>query len=193
MTEQPAPYEAVVQIAQNYYPPEARAETRSRARASAKETLDLVLIWRDMKAEIPHGAVGIIEREYAADMMISASTLRRKIASVRNWEAWQLEELMNAGVAWEHFQIAIDLAETAKKTPMQLLGEAVSLGNAHGDTMTVEEMTAHALGERAPRPETFSAIGWISRLAELPQRLNWDSERAEKLRGLLEQIKELMR
>lgn len=181
------------QNARRYFSDADLSAVRSLSRAGEAARLENLLRWRELSDEIPHGARGTAEREYAAAMMISAGHLRKLMAAIAAYGEDYIHEKINAGVGLEHFQTAKNLAELAHKTPRQLLDEAVTLGNAHGETMTVEEMTAHAIGEHAPRPETFAAMGWLSRLAELPARLKWDAGKAAKLKDLIEQIKELMK
>src|SRR5574343_484650 len=119
----------------------------------------------------------------------TAQKLRRKLQAVNGFSPEVLSDFVNGGLSWEHLQVAHDLSDTAYKTPRQLLQEAIDPGNAHGDTMTVNELIAHALGERAPRPETYAAFSWLSRLAELPSKFNWDAEKRGRFEKTLQELK----
>lgn len=183
------------QVEQNavYFEAEFLEPIRVRARASMHADMENVLVWREIHEEIPRGAKTTAEREFAQAAGCSPQTLRRKLAAINGFTPEALADFVNAGLSWEHLQVAHDLADAARKTPLQLLEEATNPGNAHGDTMTVDELTAHALGERIPRPETYAAVGWLSRLAELPQRLGWDVEKAGRFGAWIEQGKEFLK
>lgn len=186
----------IAQVEQNavkYFDSLFLEPVKIRARAGAYAELENVILWRELHEEIPHGAKVAAEREFAAAMMCSPQTLRRKLKAINGFGVDRLCDWINADVAWEHFATAHDIAETAKKSPGQLLDECVALGDGHGKTMTVHDMIAFALGEQAASPESYAAFGCLSRLAEIPVKLGWNETKVKRLAKLIVEIKELLR
>jgi len=129
-------------------PHSRREETRLRAKQGALGELESLLQFRedmdDWKAE---GRLMQAYAEQAADMMIAKDTLRRKIATIRNYSAENLVRWITNGVSFEHMETANTLYEMAKKTPEQLLNECIELCDGQGRVLTVDQLTAHALGK----------------------------------------------
>lgn len=178
---------------QRYFDADFLEPIRVRARASMHADVENVLVWREIHEEIPRGAKTTAEAEFAQAAGCSPKTLRRKLAAINGFKPEIIADYVNAGISWEHMQTAHELAEDAHKTPKRLLDEAINPGNAHGEVMTVDELTAHALGEFEQRPETFAAFGWLSRLAELPRRLGWDADKANRYGAWIEAGKEFLK
>jgi hypothetical protein len=166
---------------------------RTRARRGALETLDNLLEFRalipDFKAE---SVLMEAYREAAESMMMSGETLRDYIGKIREYPAEKLRFWINEGVSWDHFDKANLLAEFAHKPPAQLLDEAINPGNATGETMTVKELTAYALGEISSpmKAEVYYFSVELSRLRKFPNRFNWEPEKSSRYLSWLEAGKE---
>lgn len=175
-------------------PPARRNKTRTRAKLGALGTLESLLEFRedvdDWKAE---GLLMQAYQEQASDMMIARDTLRRYIGTIRNYSADDLVRWVEAGAWMEHLETANTLAETAKKTPKQLMDEAVNLGDENGNTMTVEQLTTHALGEK-PRKDTvfYRMNNLFSELGKFPLRLKWDTEKTGRFTKWLDAGREFL-
>jgi hypothetical protein len=113
-------------------------------------------------------------------MMIARDSLRRKMATIRNYSADDLYNWIEAGAGQEHLETANTLAELAHKTPKQLMVEAVTLGDEHGKVMTVDQLTSHALGEQKREPALFKVNILFSRLGRFPTLLKWGAEKTER-------------
>ena len=123
-------------------------------------------------------------------MGVSRDTLRRKIATIRNYSADDLVRWIENRISFEHMETANTLAELAKKTPKQLLNEAMNLGDENGQPMTVDRLTAFALGEQKREPALFRVNTILSRLGRFPLLLKWSSEKTDKFNSLMEAVRE---
>lgn len=176
-------------------PPERRMKTRKRALSGALNELESLLEFRadvnDWKAE---GRLMQAYKEQAEDMLLASDTLRGKIATIREYDADELRYWLKRGAGFEHLQTANTLAELAKKTPAQLMNECVEFGGETGNkTMTVDELTAHALGERKRDPALFRVNTLLSRLAKFPLLLKWDSDKTQKFTELMDAVREFFK
>jgi hypothetical protein len=172
---------ATVQITQSMLPTAQLELVRSRAQSGAFAELESLLWFREnvddwRKEQVLMQAY----KEYAEAMLISSDTLRRKMATVRAYPAEKLVLWISKGIGFDHIETANTLAELAKKDPAQLLDEAVELGNEHGKTMTVDELTVFALGEQKRDPALFRVNTLLSRLGRFPDLLKWDGEKRAK-------------
>jgi hypothetical protein len=172
---------ATVQITQSMLPTEQLELVRSRAQSGAFAELESLLWFRENVDDWRKEKVLMqAYQEYAEAMLISSDTLRRKMATVRAYPAEKLVLWISKGVGFDHIETANTLAELAKKDPAQLLDEAVELGNEHGKTMTVDELTVFALGEQKRDPALFRVNTLLSRLGRFPDLLKWDGEKRAK-------------
>jgi len=176
-----------------YFDHEFLEPIRVRSRASMHADMENILVWREVHEEVPRGAKVTAEKEFAHAAGCSPQTLRRKLAAINGFNPEVLADLVNDGLSWEHLYAAHELAEQAHKTPLALLREAVNPGNEHGETMTVNELITYALGERISSPETYAAMGWISRLQNIPQKLGWDEEKKTRWKFWIEAGKEFLK
>jgi len=168
--------------------PEKRLNlARANARAGQLAELESLLWFRenvdDWKAE---GALMQAYSEYAEAMMIAKDSLRRKMATIRNFPADKLVAWIDGGVGFEHMDTANTLAELAHKTPVQLIDEAIEKGGADGKPMTVDELTSFALGEQKREPAFFRVNALLSRLAKFPLLLKWDNGKSAKFTAWLD-------
>lgn len=175
-------------------PHKRRFVTRARARSGALGTLESLLEFRedmdDWKAE---GLLMQAYQEQAADMMIARDTLRRYIGNIRNYSADDLVRWVEAGAWMDHLEAANSLAEIAKKTPKQLMDEAVDLGDENGSTMTVEQLTAHALGEKPRKdPVLYRMNNLFSQLGKFPHLLKWGIEKTNRFTSWLDAGREFL-
>jgi len=162
-------------------PEKVLLNVRTRAKAGASAELESLLWFRenveDWKSE---GVLMQAYKEYAGAMMIAPDSLRRKMATIRNYAPEDLERWIDEGVGFEHMETANTLAEMAKKTPKQLLDECISLGDGEGKVMTVDQLVAFALGEQKRDPALFRVNTLLSRLGRFPELLKWSSDKREK-------------
>jgi len=172
----------------------ARWQTRARRNAMVKlmTLLEFRALLDDARAE---GYPPLMElyAEGAEAMDCAVDTLRRDIATIREYPRGFLMYCIESGASFDHIETANQLAEIAHKAPKDLLYEAIDPGNATGETMTVKELQAHALGER-PMP---APMYWVNRLftsiVGVPQRLNWDGEKTSRFHEWLEVGKEFFK
>jgi hypothetical protein len=175
-------------------PPARRKKTRARALSGALGQLESLLEFRedmdDWKAE---GRLMQAYQEHAEDMMIARDTLRRYVGTIRNYSADDLVRWVEAGAWMEHIEVANTLAEIAKKTPKQLMEECVNLGDETGKTMTVEKLTAHALGEQPRKDPVFYRLNNLfSQLGKFPTLLKWDTEKTGRFTKWLDAGREFL-
>jgi hypothetical protein len=196
MTELAAPYTVKVSQPPDGYqfviPDKMIAKITRRSRLTARMKIDALLVWREYADEIAQGAIGIEQKRMARAMMISRETFRRLLWQTDRFMPDDLYRWIDNGVSFEHFERAILLESDSKRPPRQLLNEAIERGNEHGETMTVDEMTAYALGEQQPRPKTYAAMTWLSKLIDLPAKFGWDAEKREKFNYHFNAIKEML-
>lgn len=195
MSQLPADYIVTSSHSEGGLLPEKRREkTRTRAKLGALGTLESLLEFRedidDWKAE---GRLMQAYQEQAADMMLARDTLRRYIGNIRNYSADDLTRWIEAGAWMDHIETANTLAEIAKKTPKQLMDECVDMGDENGKTMTVEQLTAHALGE-LPRKDTvmYRMNNLFSQLGKFPSLLKWGAEKTTRFTTWLEAGREFL-
>lgn len=159
----------------------------ARAKSGAQAELESLLWFRERVEEWKAEKVLMqAYKDYSKAMMIAADTLRAKLATIRNHSGEDLERWLENGAGFLHLETANTLAEIAKKTPKQLMDEAVGFGNEHGDTMTVDELTIHALGERKLDPVFFRVNNVLSRLGKYPTLLKWGEEKKRKFETWLD-------
>jgi len=172
---------ATVQTAQSMLPTFQLELVRSRAQSGEFAELESLLWFRENVDDWRKEKVLMqAYKEYAEAMMISSDTLRRKMAAIRAYPPEKLVYWISKGAGFELIETANTLAELAKKEPMQLIDEAVELGNENGKTMTVDELTAFALGEQKRDPALFRVNTLLSRLARFPELLKWDNDKRAK-------------
>lgn len=125
--------------------------------------------------------------EAARSMCCAADTIRKDIGIIREYAKRELIYWIRNGVSFDHIENANDLAELAHKTACQLLNECIDPGNATGETMTVREMMALALGERNPNPPVFRFNVLYSQLLKFPTQLKWGDEKTRQYEAWLDE------
>ena len=169
---------------------------QTRARRGAMLKLESLLEFRDLLSDARaegHPPIMELYIEAAVPMMISSETLRRDIATIREYSRADLYRWLENGISFDHLDNANQLAEIAHKAPADLLNEAVDPGNATGETMTVRELQSYALGER-PMP---APMYWVNRLfdslCKSPTRWQWSEEKAQRWSEWIDQGKEFFK
>lgn len=168
---------------------------RTRARRGALSKLKSLLEFRELARDFK--AEGVLMQAYtdaAQAMLCSAETLRDDMGKIREYSEAQLIYWITNGVSFDHLETANRLAEVAKKTPAQLLNEAIDPGNATGATMTVKELKSHALGEinNTHKPYIYKLIVFFERLGKLPSEYNWGIEKTDRFMSWLGSGKEFL-
>jgi hypothetical protein len=166
-----------------------------RAKAGDLLKLENMIEFRQLCKDEGYREEGVLMQAYseaARAMFFSAETLRDLMGKIREYTPAQLKHWIRNGVSFDHLEKANLLAETARKTPMQLLDECIELGNEHGETMTVREMVAHAIGEIKlnGKQGSFHWLPLYDRLGKFPMKLSWDDEKSERWNTWLETGKE---
>ena len=179
-------------------PTKFRERTRTRSRRGALSKLKSLLEFRDLVKAEGYREEGVLMQAYkeqAEDMMISPETLRDDMGKIREYPAEKLVYWISNGVSFDHMEKAGRVAELANLTPAALMDEAVTIGNADGKTMTVDEMVSHALGvvETPKRNGIYHFIPLLERLGKFPTRFKWDSEKTERYNGWLDAGKEFFK
>lgn len=167
---------------------------RTRARRGALLKLKTLLEFRELVDEYRAEAVLMqAYREAAEAMLISPETLRDDMHKIREYPEMKLVYWIANGVSFDHLEKANALAEIAQKTPAALLDEAIDLGNASGETMTVRELVGHALGEVAQPMKPFTyrrAVIW-NQLGKFPTD-GWDDGKVSRFNEWREAGKEFL-
>jgi hypothetical protein len=162
-------------------------------RRSRRGALNKLVNLLEFRVMIPDfRAEGVLMEAYAeaaAAMLCSDFTLRRNIGIIREYTKSDLVHWIQNGVSFDHFEKAAELAEFAHKTPLQLLNECIDPGNATGDTMTVKELQAFALGEQVIHPAIYRFNVLYTRLCNLHNGLNWNEDKIERYEALLIELK----
>lgn len=192
MTQSPAPYAVSGGIPHCELIGRERFDLiQKRAKVGALGELESLLEFRELMDEWKaEGVLMQAYKEWADGMMIARDTLRRRIATIRNYSADDLCRWIEGGVGFEHMETANMLADVAKKTPKQLINEALDLGDENGKVMTVDQLTAHALGEQKRDPAFFRVNALLSRLGNFPMLLKWGQDKTDKYNKWLEAGKE---
>ncbi len=171
------------------------SEWHATAKRGAREILAILIEFRDEYMADFRAENCLMQgyEEVATSLMLAPDTARDKIGMLRSYPKDKLLYWFDNDLSFDHLDKANSLAEIAHKAPADLLNEAIDPGNATGATMTVKELTAHALGER-PMP---APMYWINRafssFGELPHRLNWNEAKAYRWHEWIEQGKELLK
>lgn len=127
---------------------------RTRARRGALLKLKSLLEFRDLIKTEGYREEGVLMQAYkeaAEAMLIAAGTLRDDMANIREYPEDKLIYWITNGVSFDHLEKSNQLAEIAHKAPATLLDECIDPGGEAGETLTVRELTALALGE-VPQP-----------------------------------------
>lgn len=170
------------QISSNLIPAATLTRWQTRARRGALSTLKSLLEFRELVPDFRAEAVLMQAYQDAAKaMMIATDTLRDLMGKIREYPEGQLIFWINNGVSFDHMEKANQLAEIAHKTPAALLNEAVNPGNATGETMTVRELTAYALGEVAQpmKAITYRRVTLWNSLGKFPTT-GWDDDKVSR-------------
>lgn len=164
---------------------------KARARKGSRCHLENLLDVRDLIAEIyrPQGKIMQAYSDAAVAMECSADTVRLGIGQIREYTDKDLFRWLDSGISFDHLSAANSLAELANKTPIELIEQAIDPGNAEGNTMTVRELEAFALGERKQNHPVFRFGVLLGRLLKFPNALKWDDEKTGRYMALLEELK----
>ena len=162
-----------------------RVRQRAR-RGNALKLLNLLDFRRDFQEYKDEKVLMQAYSEWAEAMMISPDTLRRDLATIRNYSPENLAYWLNSGVSFEHIETANAMAEKAKKTPVQLLNECITLGGKNGRPMTVNELISFANGENVRHPIMYRVSIWFSALGKSPSLFGWDHEKTTSFNSWLE-------
>ncbi len=163
-------------------PEKRREKTRTRAKLGALGMLESLLEFRedidDWKAE---NRLMQAYQEQASDMMVARDTLRRYVATIRNYSADDLVRWIENGAGFEHMETANTYAEIAKKTPKKLMDECIEYGDENGRVMTVDQLITHALGEQPRKdPVLYKMNNLFSQLGKFPHLLKWGVEKTSR-------------
>lgn len=163
------------------------------ARRNALVKLEMLLEFRAMMPDFKAENV-LMEayKEAAEAMLISPETLRDDMGKIREYQEEQLRYWIDNGVSFDHMEKAAQLAEIAHKTPARLLDECIDPGNANGDTMTVKELIAFALGEKPKPRHTLGLVVMFDRLRKFPTNYGWDIEKTTRFTSWLDAGKEFL-
>ena len=133
----------------------------------------------DFHDELKHGDTMNAYADAAKANRMSAETFRGKFGSVLRFRECNIRNWFDRGISWDHLAKAPSLSEYRKITPAELIDECINLGNAEGETMTADEMTAHALsGEDSPPPDVYNLIERaFSKLVKFTKMTEWDDEK----------------
>lgn len=176
-------------------PSDMRNRWSTRARRGALNMLKSLLEFRELIVSEGYREEGVLMQAYreAADsMLMSPETLRDYMGKVREYPKEKLVYWLSNGLSFDHLEKANAVAELAKRTPADLLNEAIDVGNADGKTMTVDEMVSFALGvvDKPRRSVIHHFIPLYERLGKFPSRFRWDEEKTRRYFSWLDNGKE---
>lgn len=176
-------------------PTELRNKFRRNTYRSAvyklENLLDLRAIIDDYSAEGERVKMQVYS-EAAQDFLCHPDSVRQDLAIIRNYSPDNLRKWLRKGVGFSHIEAANRLQHIAKRPAITLIEDCYTLGGATGETMTVKELQAHALGEvvQKTKPET---IGWaMSVLGKFPVLLNWPEVKVVRFNKIMEDLQELL-
>lgn len=164
-------------------PTETLKAWRGRAKRGALELLDSLCEFREMIPDFKAEAVLMQAYAEASEaLMMAPETLRDYVGKVREYPKEQMIYWITNGVSFDHFEKANTLADLAHKPPAQLLDEAINPGNATGQTMTVKELTAYALGEvsQPMKVQVYRFTVLYKQLGKFPSLYGWDDDKAAR-------------
>src|SRR5690349_15114381 len=168
-----------------------RRNTYRSALYKLENLLSLREIVDDYRAEGERVLMAVYA-EAAQDFLVHPDSVRQDLAIIHNYSADNLRKWLRKGVGFSHIEEANKLQHIAHKPPMQLIEECYTLGGANGETMTVKELKAHALGEQIQKtkPET---VGWAMRvLGNFPVLLGWPEVKVVRFNKIMDELQELL-
>lgn len=174
-------------VVKTMLPAEALSSARKRAQAGAYGELESLLWFREHEDEWRSERVLMTAyHEYADAMMIAPDTLRDNLAKIRNYTPADLKRWIAKGLWLGHLERANAIAEIAGRSPKKLLDEAVEKGDEYGKPMTIDGMTAFALGDKPLPPVFFKFNVTLRKLGSIPNLAKWDDEKTERWRQWLD-------
>lgn len=140
--------------------------------------------------ELQHGELMQAYTEAAKANRMSGATFRDKFGLVRRFRECDLYFWFANGISFDHLDKAPSLAEITKRQPSELIAQAIEVGNKDGETMTVDEMTAFALGE-TDKPK--AGAKWhieqaFVKVWKLRNILGWDDEKANRFEARVREL-----
>lgn len=141
-------------------------------------------------------SVGVMKfySEVADWMNVSIPAVRKNMSAIGNWTDAELINFINADLSFDHIITARQL-ENRRDCPHDartLLNAAIDNGGESGARMTVEEMTAFALGEAVPPPlseyNERAARTLSNMIKKIPQANGWNESRAKKFAEVIDAI-----
>lgn len=162
---------------------------RGRAYKSAMLKLVNLLELRPMIEDAKVEGNRVLMQMYseAADaFMVHPDTVRADLATIRRYSPDKLSYWIKNGVGFSHIEIANVLAEGANKTPMQLLDEAVQLGDENGKPMTVNKLIAFAKGEKQFDPIMSRVAVILGRMGKFPTMFSWAEDKTARFNEWLD-------
>lgn len=168
-------------------PEKVLKRVRQRARrGNALKLLNLLDFRRDFQEWKDEGVLMQAYADWSEAMMISPDTLRKDLATIRNYSPDNLVYWLNNGISFEHLETANAMQERAKKPAAQLLNECVELGGKNGKPMTVNELISHANGENAKHPIMYRVNIWFTALGKSPTLFKWNEQKTLAFTSWLE-------
>jgi len=150
--------------------------------------LEVRVVVEDAKAE-KFPPLMELYSEIAEELMCHPDALRADLATIRNYSPDCLAYWLKNKVSFDHIRTANELAEIAKTTPKDLLDKCIELGDENGNTMTVKQLEAFALGGVKRDPIFFRIGALFSRLEKFPVLLGWDAEKSAEFNQSVQEIR----
>jgi hypothetical protein len=128
-------------------------------------------------------------RETAEANFCSEYNFRDRVSKVVRFRESNLLEWFANGIGWDHLENAPSLRPN---DPASLIGDCLSIGGEHGDTMTVREMINFEL--ESENKQAMQAAYYFERvkkfLGKLPIIKTWNDAKQGRWNNLIEQMKE---
>ena len=174
-------------------PSELGKRLQIRARKSTllklENLLDLRNFIEENEARILSGGWMNFYREAANWMDYAANTVRDDLSTIRSYSEIDLRKWIEGGLSFDHIATANTIQEESPYDAAFILNASMFYGNGEGKRMTVEEMTAFALGENPKRPPYYNAVKKLTGLiAELPHKLGWNDEKAKRFETRVQEL-----
>lgn len=160
-------------------PEQTKRAWHRNAKARNTDELSDLLEFRDILIENtvsgkPRHPIGQLYAEAAESMLLAQNTLERKMRTIREYTAKQLNGWIGGGLSFDHIENANDFQEYP---PAVLLHAAIELGARNGNKpMTVAEMITFANGGEPPKQTDAKVTKAFDYLRKIPYWLGLTDE-----------------
>lgn len=129
--------------------------------------------------------------EAAQAFRCDGETVRRNLNYIGGFDDNSIMLWIAQGLSLHHFRVAKEVQHEAKRSPADILDQAIILGNPEeARPMTVDQMREWATGEKVKQTPKYHFTADFERLFNYPNRLKWEQEKADAWNDLTHEYKE---